>query len=178
MKSALALTLIVTLMTPSMSLASTETLQSWSKAHNWEPGSEVTVRMASSDLRRRYFISTDDTGMMLLNVSDVALPPGVASSMRQVIVKHPDYFPLRDGITVKFDDRASLATDGLFAAGQKVAEYDQVIERISRSDVEAGVVLLDVKKGMPAGKQLLITLGILAISPGVIYAIACARGCR
>jgi hypothetical protein len=69
---------------------------------------------------------------------DPALPSDVAKLLRRTIVEHPDYFPAPEGKTFQLDSRVTLGADGLFVAGQKIAEYDQVVERILRADVEGG----------------------------------------
>jgi len=174
MKS-VAFAVIASLLAPSMSFAAqTPVNDSWSTVRKWKPGAEVTVQTRSSESRRRYFISVDDEGVTLLNLSSVGLSSGVARALRQAASESPDHFAMADGVTFKLDEHASLSKAGLFVASQKIAEYDEVVERIVRKDVEAGTVVLDVKKGMPVGKQLLITLGVIVVSPIVIYAIACA----
>jgi hypothetical protein len=116
--------------------------------------------------------------MTFLNVSGIPLRSDVVRTLRHAIVEHPDYFPVADGVTLKLDDRVSLSSVGLFVADQKVAEYDHIVERIARTDVEAGTVLLDVKKGWSNTRQIMVALGIWALAGIATVAIACAaQGC-
>jgi hypothetical protein len=176
LKSALALALIASLVVPSVSVGAQET--SWSQIRTSKSMAEVTVRTSRSEPGRRYFIRADDDAITLLDVSNPAIPSGVAKSLRHTIAEHPDFLPLPDGKSIAFDDgRASLDTSGLLVAGRKIADYDQVVERIARVDVETGAVALDINKGWPPGKQILVVLGAIVATPIVIMAIACARGC-
>ena len=177
MKSAVVFALLASLATPSVSLAGqVRPSQSWSMAHNWKPGSEVTVWTTGSNSRRGYIISTDDTGMTFLNVSGVPLRSDVVRTLRHAIVEHPEYFPVADSVTLKLDDRVSLTSVGLFVAGQKVAEYGQIVERIARTDVDAGTVLLDVKKEWSRTRQTLVAVGLIYLAGAVIIVIVCATG--
>jgi hypothetical protein len=180
MKSAVVFALLASLATPSVSFAGqVRPGQSWSEVHRWKPGWEVTAWTTTrSDSRRGYIISTDDTGMLLLNVSGVELRADVIRTLRHAIVEHPDYFPVADGVTLRLDDRVSLTSVGLFVADQKVAEYDQIVERIARTDVDAGTVVLDVKKEWSKTRQILVTVGLIYLAGAVIIGIACAsKGC-
>jgi hypothetical protein len=138
MKS-VAFAVIASLLAPSMSLAAQGTPnEPWSRIHKWNPGAEVTVQTRNSELRRRYFISVDDDGVTLLNLSDVALPLDVTRVLRQAVGDSPDHFSMAEGVTFKLGERASLSLAGLFVQNQKIAEYDQVVQRVARTDVDAG----------------------------------------
>jgi hypothetical protein len=178
MKSAVVFALLASLATPSVSFAGqVRPSQSWSEVQGWKPGWEV-IASTRSDSRRGYIISTDDTGMTFLNVTGVALRSDVIRTLRHAIVEHPDYLPVADGVTLRLDDRVSLTSVGLFVADQKVAEYDQIVERIARTDVDAGTVVLDVKKEWSKTRQILVTVGLIYLAGAVIIGIACAaKGC-
>jgi hypothetical protein len=75
-------------------------------------------------------------------------------------------------------DDVVLSASGLFAGNRKIADYDRVIESISRTDVETGAVRLEMSHRMPMSEQVLITAGIGGAAPLVIIAILCARGCK
>ena len=175
MKSALVFALVSSLLTPSVSFAGqTAATQSWADVHSWKPGWELTAVTARSELRHGYFIAADAAGMTMLSVSGVALRADVLKTLRRAIVEHPDYFPVPDRVTFKLDDRVSLGSDGVFVAGQKVAEYDEIVRRIARTDVEDGTVVLNVTKGWSNTRQIMVTLG-LAIAAGMTtMLIVCA----
>jgi hypothetical protein len=172
MKSAFVCALIASLAAQSASLAAQE--RTWSKVRNWRTGAEVTVRTSHPEPIRRHFIRADDDEATLLNLFDPALPSDVAKLLRRTIVEHPDYFPAPEGKTFQLDSRVSLGADGLFVAGQKIAEYDQVVERILRADVEGGAVSLEVKRGWSTSKQILVTLGAVWAAGALIAIIGTA----
>jgi hypothetical protein len=117
-------------------------------------------------------------GVTLLNLSSVALPSGVSAALRQAASESPDHFSMAEGVTFKLGDRAALSLTGLFIGNQKIAEYDEAVERVARADVDAGTVFLDLKKGWSSQRQILVTLGIIVAAPVVLYALACAtKGC-
>jgi hypothetical protein len=176
MKSALVFALVSSLITPSLSFAgqTAAPTQPWSEVHAWKPGWEVTAVTAKSDLRHGYFIAADAAGLTMLSVSGVALRADALKTLRRAIVEHPDYFPVPDHVTFKLDERVSLGSDGLFVGGQKVAEYDEIVRRIARTDVEAGTVVLNVTKEWSNARQIMVTLG-LAIAAGMTtMLIVCA----
>jgi hypothetical protein len=175
MKTALVLALIASLSAPSVSFAAPQ--GAWSEVRSARAGNEVTVRAPSSDRGGRYFIRADDDAVMLLNASDPALTAGVVRLLRRFVVEHPDYFPIPEGRTHRLDNHVFLDTSGLVVDGRKLANYDEVVERIARADVEGGAVSLDINKGWPPAKQILVVLGAIVATPVVIMAIACARGC-
>jgi hypothetical protein len=98
----------------------------------------------------------------------------VAKPLRRTIVEHPDYFPAPGGKTFQLDGRVTLGANGLFVAGQKIAEYDQVVERILPADVDGGAVSLEVKRGWSTSKQILVTLPAVWAAGALIAIIGTA----
>jgi hypothetical protein len=175
MKSAVVFALIGSLMMPSMSVAGQEgASRSWSTIRHWEPGTEVTVRTPAFEQHRRHFIAADDAAITLLNLSGAGLPPNVAKPLLRIVVEHPEYFPVPDGKTVVLDKRVSLDSSGIFVSGQKVAEYSEIVERIARTDLEGGTVLVGASKGMSVSAQFWIGIALGFGLPAVIYSVACA----
>jgi len=178
MKSALVFALVLSLLTPSLSFAGqARPTQSWPDVHNWKPGWEVTESTSSSEMRRLYFMSADDTGMTLLDVSSLALPAHAVRTLRHAIAEHPDYVPVPNGVTFKLDDQVSLTSVGLFVRDQKMADYDQIIVRIERVDVERGTAFIEGPI-RPAAEWGKIAAAVAFSSPAWILMLMCARGCR
>ena len=170
-KSALTFTLIASMAASSVSVAAQENRTPeniWSTVRWLKPGTAVTLRTSRTGSDRRYFIRADDDAIMLLNVLDPSVPSDVAKLLRRKIAEHPDYFPLPIGRTIALDSRVYLSASGVVVAGQKIAEYDQVIERIPRPDVEGGV--LEVEPGASISKQILLTIGV-AVAAGIAFII-------
>jgi len=179
MKSAVALALAASLTAPSASFAAPQATSSqWSKFRSSKPGAEVTLRVSGKESTRRYFIAADDEAIALLNLSDPALPPGVGRLLRRSVAEHPDHFPVPDGKTFQLDDKVTLDTFGLFVGGRKIANYDALVQRIARADVEGGAVSIEVDSGWPVSKQVLVTLGGIVAAGALSAVIACgAKGC-
>ncbi len=57
---------------------------------------------------------------------DPSLPADVAKTLRRAIEGHPYYFPPPPGETVTLDKGVTLTGDGLFIAGQKVANKPEI----------------------------------------------------
>jgi len=120
-----------------------------------EPGAEVTVRTPGSAPRTRYFVAADDAAVTLLDVSDPALPPGVAKLLRRTAAKHPDRLAQlqSSGQTTLFLDRQmSVSPSGLFVGATKIGALTQFVERIARADVEGGSVQLQA--GSPSDSDV------------------------
>ena len=89
-------------------------------------------------------------------------------------MEHPDYFPLPNGKKIMLDDGVAVDSSGVFVTGKKLTDYDQLVERIARADIEAGAVLVDgpIKRPMPTwGKALIV---VAATFPVWIYPLICA----
>ncbi|HET9834567.1 MAG TPA: hypothetical protein VFP91_22745 [Vicinamibacterales bacterium] len=134
----------------------------------------MTLQTRNAELRRRYFISVDDEGVTLLNLANVALPPDVARVLRQAVSESPDHFSMAEGVTFKLGNRAALSLAGLFIGNQKIAEYDRVVERVARNDVDAGTVFLDLEKGWSNTKQIMVAFGLLFAGMASTVLIVCA----
>jgi len=178
-KSALTFALIVSTAAPSVSVAAQENRTPeniWSTIRWLKPGTEVTLRTSRSGSNRRYFIRADDDAITLLNVSDPSVPSDVAKLLRRKIAEHPDYFPLPTGRTIALDSRVYLSTSGVVVAGQTIAEYDRVVERIPRPDVEGGA--LEVEPSASIAKQILLTIGVAVAAGIALIIIECkTKGC-
>jgi hypothetical protein len=180
MKSALVLALITSLATPSAALAAPQRTKLWSEIRSFKPGTEVTLRTARPELNRRYFINANDEAINFLNLSDPSLPSDIGKLLLRAIEEHPYYFPPPQGETVTLDRGVTLSEDGLFVAGQKVANYDVFVERTARADVENGTIRLELKPSMKTPTKILIGVAIFCGSVILGLGIACAtepKGC-
>ena len=84
---------------------------------------------------RRYFVVSDELALILLNLTAPTLPTTAAHVLRDVASNHSEYFVgmQKGGTFVQGNVR--LERDGLFVANRKIADFDQVVERIVRNDV-------------------------------------------
>ena len=175
MKSAVAATLICALSAPSLVAAQQDGL--WLSVHQLVPGSTLTLTRQGEPSHTVRFIFADDTELKALNVSGVDVPPAAAKVLIRMASEQPDQLlRVTPGTTLRIDEDVVLSASGLFAGDRKIADFDRVIESISRSDVETGVVHLEIPHRMSTSKKVLIGVGIVLLIPPVIYAITCTVG--
>jgi hypothetical protein len=66
----------------------------------------------------------------------------------------------------------------LFVAGQRVADYDHVVQTVARADVESGAVLLagaQVREGMDRPTKITLAAGISLAACFALYLYLKAR---
>jgi hypothetical protein len=162
MKSALVFALIVSVVMQSVGVAAQESPRTWSSLHKLKPGVEVAVWTSRTDLHYRYFAGVDDGAVILLNLSTPGLSSDVARLLQRAVAEHPEYFLVPDGKKIVLDDRVSVDSSGIFVAGQRLAEYDQLVERIARADIEAGAVFVSgpIKRPIPRWGKVLIAVAV------------------
>ena len=107
----------------------------WSCVPKLAPGTEIIVTVKGSLPGTRYFLEATDTGLTILNVTDVILTKRASRALQDMASSRPEYFlaAYKSGTFENNDVR--VAGDGVFVAGQKVADLGQVVERIARTDV-------------------------------------------
>lgn len=110
-------------------------ISNWSRVSELAPAAELAVTVKRSQPRRRYFVAADATAVTLLNLTDTALPAASTRVLREMALRHPDYFAAmqRSGTFQQGD--VQVGRDGVIVAGRKVAELGQVLEIIARGDV-------------------------------------------
>ena len=206
MKSALSLALIVCLVGSTMPLAAQERLieptsgpiaraakreaarlalasqadaadANWSRVRKLAPGTAITLTIRSAPAARRYLVSADESGIAVLNVADPTLPPAVRRVLLDTASNHSDYFAgAQNGGRFLLDNDVSLVSDGVFVAGQKVADLGLVVEKTARTDVVE--VRGESARRHPAAWGALIGAAIGAGVEGVSIGAGCGSdGC-
>jgi len=116
----------------------------WARVRRVTPGTAVVVAVATAggidatdQILRRIFLSADDSGLTLLNLTQPALPAAAARSLREIAAQHPGFLEgaARGGVYVIGHVRLNGA--GVFMADRKVADLGDVVETRSRQDVVA-----------------------------------------
>jgi hypothetical protein len=161
MKSALSLTLIVSLVWSAQPVAAQDRMAStagpiasavtrlafrlaadpqsetadpnWSRVRMLTPGAEIIVTLQGAPPRKRYFVAADGSDLTVLNLTDPALPSTATRGLRDLASNHPEYFTARKGAFV--DREIRVGPDGVFMADRKVADFGQIVERVARSNV-------------------------------------------
>jgi hypothetical protein len=105
----------------------------WSRVRALAPGAEVIVTRKGTLPVKRYFVAADSSDLTVLNLMDPALPGAGTRGLRDLASNHPEYFTAQNGIFVGCDIR--VGPDGVFVADRRVADFGQIVERITRNDV-------------------------------------------
>lgn len=108
----------------------------WSRVRKLAPGTEITVTLKGSPPVQRAFLTGDDSDLTVLNVTDPELPAAACEVLRGVASSHPEYFPsAQQGGRFVLERSVRMGPEGVFAADRKVADLEQVVEKIARNDV-------------------------------------------
>jgi hypothetical protein len=165
MRSTISAAVIASMTVTSLSAAGTAAASevNWRKVQQLSPGTAITLTATGTSPRRCYVLAASDTSLKFLNISDLGLAPDTVKLLRQTAVAHPDVFVVGPNSTVELGKGVVLRSAGLFVAGQRVADYDQVVQTVARADVESGAVLLagaQVKEGMERSTKLVMAAAI------------------
>ena len=123
----------------------------------------MTLTIAGKPARSYYLLTVDEMKLRALNISVPGLPAETVKVLRQAASEHPAQFVLAPGTAFSLDEQIMLRPSGLFVAARKVADYDQVVEEVTRADVENGVVLLGnapVMRRMERSTRFVLVVGI------------------
>jgi len=145
----------------------------WSRLHKLAPGTEIIMTVGGSQPEGRYVVRVDESGLTVLNVTSLPLPPAVKSVLRSVASSHPDYLSAaQQGGTFVLEQSVRLRLDGVFVGDRKIADLGQVIETIARDDVAE---IKTRKKGRGVWGHLGPIGGYFvgAISGGVVAGVVC-----
>jgi hypothetical protein len=114
----------------------------WSRARKLKPGTAIVLVDTSSPAQprsvqdRRHVIQTDDSSITVLNLTHIVLPPQVRGSLRDLAEHRPEWFLAAErGRGFLLQDGVRIGPAGVLFAGRKVADLQQVLDRIAREDV-------------------------------------------
>jgi hypothetical protein len=93
------------------------------------------VTIASSQAVERYFVSADDSGLTVLNLTDSTLPPAAVRALRGIASQHPEYLERAAKGGTFLLDNVRLTSSGVFVADRKVADLQRVVETSARTEV-------------------------------------------
>jgi len=160
MKSALSLVLVVCLVGSAVPLAAQERVEP-SAIHKLEPGTPVDITVRGDPSGTRYFVAAGDSEITLLRRTEPTLPDAVKRVLRKTATDHPDYFlGVQTSGTFLLEKNVSLTPNGVFVAEQKVADIGQVVERILRSDLNSGAVVVVNEQAKRMSHRAKVGLGI------------------
>jgi hypothetical protein len=108
----------------------------WSRVRRLEPGTEIMVTANGSPPSERYVLSTDESGITILNLADATLPAGASQVLRHLAERNPAHFTdAQNGGTFLLDKNVRLMSKGVFVADRKVADLGSVVATIARADI-------------------------------------------
>src|SRR5262249_23198490 len=154
---------LVTSTYPARAESSSHAHDGWARVRTLTPATELIVTTRSRQPVARYFLEASDVTLTLLNVDIPNLPSRARDVLKNVASTHPEYFEAaKHGRSYAWNGEVRLASDGLFVAGRKIAELDEIIEIWPRGEV------LEVRasnRGLSFGEGMRRTLG--AVGGGI-----------
>jgi hypothetical protein len=135
----------------------------WARVRKLEPGREISVTIRGAGQNSLLFISADEAGITMLNLTGAPLPDSAARVLRETALQHPEYFDRATGGGTFLLDGLRMSAAGLYAGDQKIADLHQFIERRARTEV-AQIRVRDKGRGFwgrigPIGGYFLGALG-------------------
>jgi hypothetical protein len=195
MKSALSFTLIVCLMPSTVPLAAQENKEQpgrlaaaitreavrlaaaeqsqlpddWPRVRQLAAGGEILLTASGSQPLARYYVRADDHELTVLDLSRPTLPPDARRVLLDTLSHHPEVF----GAAPQVRSEVRVGPDGVFVAGQKVAELQEVLQRIARSDVLEIAIPTRTTRGSLRGAVEFAALGLLFSVPLYVGSAGC-----
>jgi hypothetical protein len=80
-------------------------------------------------------VAADELALIVLNLTQPGLPSGAMRILRDMASQHPEYFVAVQKSGTFAQDDVRIGRDGLFVADQRIADLEQIVESIARSDV-------------------------------------------
>jgi hypothetical protein len=147
-------------------------IDTWSRLRTLKSGTAITVTVQGGHPSKRYFVLADESNLIVLNANYPGLPHAAARILRDMGTSHPEYFATVEAqVFVERDLR--MGPSGVFLADLKVADLEQVVERISRTDIETGAsIAVTTEAGLPIGAKIAIGVGV---GVGLCYFIPICR---
>ncbi len=131
----------------------------WERLRKLEPGTELEVTVRGVELGTRYFILADESGITALNVTAGTLPRRARGMLRDMASKNPKYFAVGAVFSASVNKNVRVGPEGVFVADQKVADLEQLVERIDRTDIESGASKVSYDTKLPGGAVAAIWIG-------------------
>ncbi len=159
-----------------------QSIDTWSRLRTLEPGTAITVTVQGSPPGKRLVVLADEASLIVLDLSYPGLPAAAARILRDMTTSHPEYFAAVQARVFGEGD-VRVGPSGVFLANQKVADLGQVVERISRTDVETGTSIIVTRQApaLPRGAKIALGAGIgvavCLVVPVCRYLVFC-HGCN
>ena len=107
----------------------------WSRVGQLAPAAEIVIATKGSQPGSRHFVAADQSGLIVLNLTDPTLQGTSTRVLRDMAANHPEYFAAVQRAGTFRQDSVRIGRDGLFVADRRIADLDRVVETIARNDV-------------------------------------------
>jgi hypothetical protein len=140
------------------------TAATWSRVAELRPGAQVEVATMSVPLRPRTFVSANASAVTLLSLENPSMPPAAIETLRDMALRHPEYFAAMQGVNSFEQDGVRLGREGLFVDGRRIAAFDEVVATVPRDavrEIRGPVVARGSVIGTIAGAWLGFCAGVV-----------------
>jgi len=126
------------------------------------PGTLVLVSTRGGAPAERTFVHAGDADIVVLNTALPALSRDQVNTLRDIAARYPDALIAAEGGASRTFDTVQLGRNGVFVSSQKIADLTQILERVSRADVEAGrsTIVIPGSRGMGLPGRIAIGTGV------------------
>jgi hypothetical protein len=108
----------------------------WSRVGELSPSAEIVLARRGSQAATRRFVSADDAGVTVLNLTDPSLPAVVTRVLRDMASQRPESFAaMRSSGETFGQGDVRIGGGGLFVDGRRITAFENVVERVARNDV-------------------------------------------
>lgn len=147
----------------------------WSRVGELLPATQIALRIKGSQSHSYYLVFTDASGITVLDLTNQTLPAPASRVLRDMASHHPESFSAlsRNGALVQ--DNVRVERDGVFVAGRRVADLEEVVQTFARSDVaeiRGPVVAHGSVVGAMFGGSLALGVGVVPALGGASDAVA------
>jgi hypothetical protein len=127
-----------------------ESESDWSRVGRLQPAAEITVTLRGASPVPRYFVTADDSTLVVLNLTLASLPSSAAHSLRDMAAQHPDHVLAAQKTGAFRQNNVQIGRDGIFVSDRKIAELDEIVESVPRDRVRQ-IIGPVVARGSAAG---------------------------
>ena len=107
----------------------------WSRVARLRPGAMIHLTTTGSPQVRRHVVRADDVTLTVLDVAHPALTDGVGKRLLEIAVEHPSALMQARQIAMFVWGDLRIGPDGLFVAGRKILNLDEILVTVPLSDV-------------------------------------------
>jgi hypothetical protein len=118
-----------------------ESESDWSRVSRLQPAAEITVTLRgvpavpTVHAARRYFVTADDSTLVVLNLTAATLPSSAVHTLRDMAAQHPDHVLAAQQTGAFRQNNVRVGRDGVFVSDRRIAKLDEIVESVPRDRV-------------------------------------------